>query len=243
MQAIDEVGGALLVIADHGNCEQMVNYETGEPHTAHTTNPVPCILYGKGFETAKLRDGGRLADVSPTLLALMQVEQPPAMTGINLLQSGPEQLVATHDGPVSTERELSDAIATAIASKTEMSHFYHMALAAREPALKTLYEKFATDASTHAQAWQTQNPGAHATTAVASREPNVALSDIEIVDATLQAERGLSQRWSTLQSDAQLDETRALFGELATEATSHIELIQKVTGVTSAPTSSEKEQL
>jgi arylsulfatase A-like enzyme len=241
MQAIDEVGGALLVIADHGNCEQMINYETGEPHTAHTTNPVPCILSSKGFENAKLRRGGRLADVSPTLLTLMQVEQPPTMTGINLLQSGPEQLVATHGSPVSTERELSEAIATAIASKTEMSHFYHMALAAREPALKILYEKFATDASTHAETWQTQNPNATAAIAVASRQPNTALGDIEIVDATLQAERGLAQRWSTLQSSAQLDETRALFGELANEATSHVELIQKVTGVTGAPTSSEKE--
>jgi 2,3-bisphosphoglycerate-independent phosphoglycerate mutase len=243
LQAIDEVGGALLVIADHGNCEQMVNYETGEPHTAHTTNPVPCILYGKGCQNAKLRSGGRLADVSPTLLTLMQVEQPPAMTGINLLQSGPEQLVEMQAGPLSTERELSEAIAAAIASKTEMSHFYHMSLAVREPALKTLYEKFATDASTHAQAWQSQNPNAEPATVVASRELNSALADIEIVDATLQAERGLAQRWSTLQNSAQLEETRTLFGELANEATSHIELIQKVTGVTGAPTSSEKEQL
>jgi 2,3-bisphosphoglycerate-independent phosphoglycerate mutase len=245
MQAIDEVGGALLMIADHGNCEQMVNYETGEPHTAHTTNPVPCILYGKGFESANLRSGGRLADVSPTLLALMQVTQPPAMTGINLLQSGPEQLVAIEDGPVSTERELNDAIAKAITSKQEMHRFYRMAGTAREEALQLLYARFAEDASTHARAWREQNPTVASTSGNdQSRKPNTALSDMEIVDATLQAESGLATHWQQLQSAAQLEETRSLFGELAREATSHIEIIQKVTG-TNAPstvtTGNEKE--
>jgi 2,3-bisphosphoglycerate-independent phosphoglycerate mutase len=86
MDAIEDVGGALLVIADHGNCEQMIDYTTGEPHTAHTTNPVPCILFGKDVAGYKLRDGGRLADVSPTLLDLMDVTQPTAMTGISLLK-------------------------------------------------------------------------------------------------------------------------------------------------------------
>jgi 2,3-bisphosphoglycerate-independent phosphoglycerate mutase len=85
IQAIEEMGGALLVIADHGNCEQMIDYETGKPHTAHTTNPVPCILVGKGFENVTLRSGGRLADVSPTLLDLMGIAKPPAMTGESLL--------------------------------------------------------------------------------------------------------------------------------------------------------------
>jgi 2,3-bisphosphoglycerate-independent phosphoglycerate mutase len=83
MDAIERAGGALLVIADHGNAEQMIDYETGEPHTAHTTNPVPCLLLGK--PGAKLRDGGRLADVAPTLLDLMGVEPPLAMTGVSLL--------------------------------------------------------------------------------------------------------------------------------------------------------------
>ncbi len=85
IKAIDDMGGALLVIADHGNCEQMIDYETGEPHTAHTTNPVPCILVGAGQTNAKLRDGGRLADVSPTLLDLMSVPKPAAMTGESLI--------------------------------------------------------------------------------------------------------------------------------------------------------------
>jgi 2,3-bisphosphoglycerate-independent phosphoglycerate mutase len=63
----------------------MIDYETGEPHTAHTTNPVPCILVGKGLENVKLRSGGRLADVSPTLLDLLNIPQPPAMTGQSLI--------------------------------------------------------------------------------------------------------------------------------------------------------------
>lgn len=93
--AIDEVGGVLVVLADHGNCEQMLDLETGEPHTAHTTNPVPCILYGKELESVQLRKnkdgiGGRLADVAPTLLGLLELPQPAEMTGIDLRQEADE---------------------------------------------------------------------------------------------------------------------------------------------------------
>jgi 2,3-bisphosphoglycerate-independent phosphoglycerate mutase len=76
----------------HGNCEQMIDPKTGEPHTAHTLNPVPCILYGRSAEGAKLRDGGRLADVAPTLLDLLDLPQPDAMTGISLLGAAPQQV-------------------------------------------------------------------------------------------------------------------------------------------------------
>ncbi|MEL6434949.1 MAG: 2,3-bisphosphoglycerate-independent phosphoglycerate mutase, partial [Pseudomonadota bacterium] len=78
-----EVGGIMLVTADHGNCELMVDPETGGPHTAHTTNPVPVILCGTGNDIA-LRDG-RLADIAPTLLQLMELPQPDEMTGTSLL--------------------------------------------------------------------------------------------------------------------------------------------------------------
>jgi arylsulfatase A-like enzyme len=87
MQAIDETGGALLVIADHGNCEVMIDPKTGGPHTAHTTNPVPCVLYSRGYQNETLRAGGRLADVAPTLLALLGLSKPGEMTGASLLQS------------------------------------------------------------------------------------------------------------------------------------------------------------
>ncbi len=82
--AVEEAGGALLVIADHGNCEMMRDPETGGPHTAHTTNPVPVLLTGR--TSAGLRDG-RLADVAPTLLALLGLPQPAAMTGRSLLEA------------------------------------------------------------------------------------------------------------------------------------------------------------
>ena len=82
--AIREVGGALLVTADHGNAEQMTDPTTGGPHTAHTTNAVPVLLLG-GPEGAALADG-RLADVAPTLLALMGLDQPDAMRGANLIR-------------------------------------------------------------------------------------------------------------------------------------------------------------
>jgi 2,3-bisphosphoglycerate-independent phosphoglycerate mutase len=75
---------SLMVIADHGNCEQMRDYETGKPHTAHTTYPVPCMVVSPSLGGG-LRDGGALCDVAPTVLELMGVPQPEAMTGKSLL--------------------------------------------------------------------------------------------------------------------------------------------------------------
>ncbi|MXP65649.1 2,3-bisphosphoglycerate-independent phosphoglycerate mutase [Roseomonas sp. M0104] len=85
-EAVRARGGALLVTADHGNAELMKDPETGGPHTAHTTNPVPVLLMG-GPQGVALAEG-RLADVAPTLLALMGLEQPAAMTGRSLLRKG-----------------------------------------------------------------------------------------------------------------------------------------------------------
>jgi 2,3-bisphosphoglycerate-independent phosphoglycerate mutase len=80
--AIAKAGGALLFTADHGNCELMRDPVTGGPHTAHTTNPVPvCLTAG----ATVLRDGGRLADLAPTLLALMGIPQPKEMDGRSLI--------------------------------------------------------------------------------------------------------------------------------------------------------------
>ena len=85
--ALDAVGGAAVIIADHGNCETMVDPATGGPHTAHTTNPVPVIVYG-GPAGSHLRAGGRLADVAPTVLDLMGLPLPPEMTGESLIVRG-----------------------------------------------------------------------------------------------------------------------------------------------------------
>ncbi|MDH2328219.1 2,3-bisphosphoglycerate-independent phosphoglycerate mutase [Cereibacter sp. SYSU M97828] len=82
LEALEEVGGAMIVTADHGNCEMMVDPVTGGPHTAHTLNPVPVILYGG--PGGSLRDG-RLADLAPTVLQLMGLPQPPEMTGQSLI--------------------------------------------------------------------------------------------------------------------------------------------------------------
>jgi 2,3-bisphosphoglycerate-independent phosphoglycerate mutase len=84
LAALAKAGGAMIVTADHGNCELMVDPVTGGPHTSHTVNPVPVILVG-GPEGAVLRAGGRLADLAPTLLALMGLPQPVEMTGKSLL--------------------------------------------------------------------------------------------------------------------------------------------------------------
>jgi len=82
--AILASGGALLVTADHGNAEQMKDPVTGQPHTAHTTGPVPVVLVAPPEGSARL-ENGRLADVAPTLLALLGLPQPPEMTGHSLL--------------------------------------------------------------------------------------------------------------------------------------------------------------
>jgi len=81
-EAVGRQGGALLITADHGNCELMKDPVTGGPHTAHTTNKVPVVLVGGGAEA--LRDG-RLADIAPTLLALMGLPKPAEMTGSTLV--------------------------------------------------------------------------------------------------------------------------------------------------------------
>ncbi len=84
IEAVLEENGQLFMCADHGNCEQMIDYETGAPWTAHTTNPVPFVIVNadgcKG-----IREGGRLADIAPTLLDMMGLEQPKEMTGKSLL--------------------------------------------------------------------------------------------------------------------------------------------------------------
>jgi 2,3-bisphosphoglycerate-independent phosphoglycerate mutase len=82
-EAIKRQGGALLVTADHGNCELMKDPETGGPHTAHTTNPVPVVLVGGG---ARSIQDGRLADLAPTLLDLMGIQQPAEMTGHSIIR-------------------------------------------------------------------------------------------------------------------------------------------------------------
>jgi 2,3-bisphosphoglycerate-independent phosphoglycerate mutase len=87
-EAIRRAGGALLVTADHGNCELMRDPKTGGPHTSHTTNPVPVLLMGAGDGTLS---EGRLADVAPTLLALMELPLPREMTGISLFRPAPPQ--------------------------------------------------------------------------------------------------------------------------------------------------------
>lgn len=86
IETVRKRGGKAIITADHGNAEQMVDYVTGEPFTAHTSNPVPFIIVDDTHVNAKLRDGGRLADVVPTLLDMMDVSKPLEMTGNSLIE-------------------------------------------------------------------------------------------------------------------------------------------------------------
>ncbi len=84
VEAVKEMDGVLFICADHGNCEQEINYETGEPLTSHTTNPVPFILVNADPKYG-LREGGKLCDIVPTIIELMGMEKPDEMTGESLL--------------------------------------------------------------------------------------------------------------------------------------------------------------
>jgi 2,3-bisphosphoglycerate-independent phosphoglycerate mutase len=83
LKAAESAGMRLIVTADHGNAEMMIDPETGGPHTAHTTNPVPFVIVDWDQEQ-RLRSGGALCDVAPTILSMLGIEQPPEMSGVNL---------------------------------------------------------------------------------------------------------------------------------------------------------------
>jgi 2,3-bisphosphoglycerate-independent phosphoglycerate mutase len=86
-KGIRQARGITMITADHGNAEQMINPKSGGPHTAHTTNPIPFHLIDEAARGTKLREGGALEDVGPTLLALLGNEKPPEMTGRDLRES------------------------------------------------------------------------------------------------------------------------------------------------------------
>jgi 2,3-bisphosphoglycerate-independent phosphoglycerate mutase len=86
-KAMRTAKGTTLITADHGNAEQMIDLKTGQPHTAHTTNPVPFHLIDEDQIGVKLRDGGALEDVAPTMLGLLDLEKPEEMTGRDLRES------------------------------------------------------------------------------------------------------------------------------------------------------------
>ena len=83
VEEVRRVEGVILITADHGNAEQMIDYKTGEPHTAHTTNPVPLVLIG--MQGVKLKEG-KLADLAPTMLDIIGLEKPEEMTGNSLIE-------------------------------------------------------------------------------------------------------------------------------------------------------------
>ncbi len=86
IEAVLAQNGVVVVTADHGNAEKMMEESDGSPFTAHTTNPVPFILIGKGYENAKLRTDGRLSDIAPTILDILNLDKPSEMDGSSLIE-------------------------------------------------------------------------------------------------------------------------------------------------------------
>jgi 2,3-bisphosphoglycerate-independent phosphoglycerate mutase len=89
-RAIKQYGGTLLVTADHGNAEMLIDPVTGGPHTAHTTNPVPFLYITDEGNKPTLNEGGSLRDISPTILSILNLDKPNQMTGVNLRRKEPE---------------------------------------------------------------------------------------------------------------------------------------------------------
>ena len=89
LKTAESAGATVIVTADHGNCELMIDPATGGPHTAHTTNPVPLVIVGAGApqRDGALRAGGSLRDVGPTILQLLGIEPPKEMTGRDLRET------------------------------------------------------------------------------------------------------------------------------------------------------------
>ena len=85
-EAVKKQNGVLIVTADHGNCELMKDPKTGAPHTSHTLNPVPLLYMNEADRSAKIRSGGRICDVAPTMLEILGLQKPAAMTGFSLLE-------------------------------------------------------------------------------------------------------------------------------------------------------------
>jgi 2,3-bisphosphoglycerate-independent phosphoglycerate mutase len=85
LDAVEKVDGVALITADHGNAELMFDEKTGQPHTAHTTNPVPLILFDAKKRYGALRSGGVLSNVAPTILTILGIEKPDEMTAESLL--------------------------------------------------------------------------------------------------------------------------------------------------------------
>ena len=86
LTAVEKIGGVALITADHGNAELMFDPATNQPHTAHTTNPVPLILVDEKKRFGSLRGGGSLQNVAPTMLDILGIDKPAEMTGESLLE-------------------------------------------------------------------------------------------------------------------------------------------------------------
>jgi 2,3-bisphosphoglycerate-independent phosphoglycerate mutase len=86
LDKVKTLGGCAIISADHGNFEKMIDGSPDNPHTAHTIGDVPLIIFDERYKNNKLREGGRLADIGPTLLEMMQLPQPEEMTGKSLIE-------------------------------------------------------------------------------------------------------------------------------------------------------------
>jgi len=104
VDALERCGGEMLVTADHGNAELMLDNDTGQVHTAHTTNRVPLIYFGR---PATLSEHGALSDIAPSMLYLMNMEIPPEMTGTPLVETTPDD---TNNPPSATTTAVTSEV-------------------------------------------------------------------------------------------------------------------------------------
>lgn len=229
LEVIQSMGGALLVIADHGNCEQMIDYETGEPHTAHTTNPVPCILAGKGYEGARLRSGGRLADVAPTLISLLALPQPAAMTGSSLLQAGGAREAAGAEA--SGTDHLRGALAGAVEANAAAVRFYRASLLV-EGIPRAVFEPMATAYEKQLEAIATLQrskvPAVVNNVPTLRASANLALTVTEIIEAAQVREQRTTARYEQAAQATSDKELADWYRETAAQARFNAEALSAV---------------
>ncbi|MCS6858997.1 MAG: 2,3-bisphosphoglycerate-independent phosphoglycerate mutase, partial [Abditibacteriales bacterium] len=235
VEATLQVGGLAVLTASHGGAEQMVESVALQPGARHTTNPVPFILVGATYKGRKLslRRGG-LADVAPTVLSLMHLPVPDAMTGVDLRDVTGEEFTPVEESST-IEDEVRAAIELGYRMELDACRFYLMAAESTpDERGKALYRRLAADEEHHAAAAQEQfrlvlaEAGAaltlvHETVGEHRVLPNTSLSPVEILETAIQGEVMARDLFRECAAKARHPEARQIFEEMVQEEEEHLQ--------------------
>jgi 2,3-bisphosphoglycerate-independent phosphoglycerate mutase len=235
VEATLKTGGLAIVTADHGSAEQMVDTVASQPNMLHTTNPVPFILVGEEFKGRKLPlRRGQLADVAPTVLNLMNLSVPDAMTGVDLREITGEDFSQAEELPT-IEDEVRTAIELGYRMELDACRFYLMAAeSTSDERGKALYRRLAADEERHAGIAQDQFQQAlgdagvglttiHETAGEHRPLPNTSLSPVEILETAIQGEAMARDLFRECAAKAVHPEAKQIFEEMVQEEEEHLQ--------------------